>query len=113
MLRVGGRLLVSEPPDARAGRWPPGELAMLGLVPEGGAESPRIVRFRQGELCPARFPRRAPHPQAAASTHQLQGTVASARDLIAPALEAEDRQAAPAVAAQAEVRASQQSLGAA
>lgn len=32
LLRLGGRLIVSEPPDAQPCRWPPSRLSKLGLV---------------------------------------------------------------------------------
>jgi len=60
LLRPGGHLVVSEPPEAPAERWPPAGLAPLGLVPaavvaEGGAH---YARLRQDGPCPDRFPRR-------------------------------------------------------
>lgn len=46
-LRIGGRLLVSEPPEGEAGRWPTAELARLGLGPaervEGGGASAVLI----------------------------------------------------------------------
>jgi 16S rRNA (guanine527-N7)-methyltransferase len=71
LLRVGGRLVVSEPPaDAAAAtadvpvtptptRWPVDGCAELGLVPElmlRGAFGFAVLR--QESLCPERFPRR-------------------------------------------------------
>ena len=55
-LAVGGRLLVSEPPEVRP--WPPEALATLGLVPVGRQGS--IMVLEQTAPCPARFPRRNP-----------------------------------------------------
>ncbi len=62
LLKVGGWLVVSEPPGAGEGnseRWPAGPLAELGLEPV------EIVRhgytfqvLRQTESCPEAFPRR-------------------------------------------------------
>lgn len=63
LLRVGGRLIVSDPPDVSHGRWSPPVLARLGL----GA--PRRVRvpaaftvIEQSAPCPDRFPRRVGIP---------------------------------------------------
>jgi 16S rRNA (guanine527-N7)-methyltransferase len=55
-LAVGGRLLVSEPPDVRP--WPPARLAELGLHPVGRSGS--VMVLEQAEACPERFPRRRP-----------------------------------------------------
>jgi 16S rRNA (guanine527-N7)-methyltransferase len=59
-LAVGGRLVVSEPPEDRV--WPPGPLAELGLRPLG--RSGPVMVLEQAEPCPDRFPRRRPagHP---------------------------------------------------
>lgn len=58
-LRVGGRLVVSEPPG-EVERWPAAGLARLGLV---SLDSPAGLRaFRQFEACPATFPRRRLSP---------------------------------------------------
>jgi 16S rRNA (guanine527-N7)-methyltransferase len=59
LLRVGGRLLVSEPPDA-PGRWPADGLAALDLSP---SESWRIDGFAffeavQVARCSVTYPRR-------------------------------------------------------
>jgi 16S rRNA (guanine527-N7)-methyltransferase len=59
-LAVGGRLLVSEPPEERA--WPPESLAELGLRPLGRAGS--VMVLEQSETCPDRFPRRRPEAHA-------------------------------------------------
>lgn len=63
-LRVGGRLLVSEPPAPAAHRWPVEGLAALGMAPErpvaaGRAHAQILV---QQERCPERFPRRTGIP---------------------------------------------------
>ena len=63
LLLVGGRLLVTEPPDAAAGtRWPNAGLAVLGLGVERTATDPNVVLLRQVERCPDRFPRRVGMP---------------------------------------------------
>lgn len=62
LLRVGGRLVVSEPPEAAA-RWEPAGLAALGLaldrVVEAGA---RYQVLTQVAMCPERYPRRVGVP---------------------------------------------------
>ena len=55
-LAVGGRLLVSEPPDERP--WPAGPLAELGLVVRGRRGG--VIVLDQRVPCPERFPRRSP-----------------------------------------------------
>jgi 16S rRNA (guanine527-N7)-methyltransferase len=71
-LGVGGTLVVSEPPpdtDAELGdgasgrggeaRWPPTEVARLGLEPgPAWTDTFRYQALRQRQLCPTRFPRR-------------------------------------------------------
>jgi 16S rRNA (guanine527-N7)-methyltransferase len=62
-LRVGGTIIVSEPPGGDARRWPATGLAELGLVldlEEPGP--PAFVRLRGAEVCPRRFPRRTGVP---------------------------------------------------
>jgi 16S rRNA (guanine527-N7)-methyltransferase len=65
LLATGGRLVVSEPPDADATRWPAPALEALGLAPEravrieGGAA---YQVLRQASWCPERFPRRVGIP---------------------------------------------------
>jgi 16S rRNA (guanine527-N7)-methyltransferase len=58
----GGCLVVSEPPDVEADRWPAAGLALLGLVDEGLVRGPtsavRVLRSPAGP--PDRVPRRAP-----------------------------------------------------
>lgn len=63
LLRVGGRLVVSEPPDDLDERWPEESLGVLGLG------EPSTVRERYGfrvmtqdRPCPDRFPRRVGIP---------------------------------------------------
>jgi 16S rRNA (guanine527-N7)-methyltransferase len=57
-LRVGGHLLVSEPPDGTAGRWVGAPLDQLGLEDEGAAGTPAMRCLRQVVPCPDRYPRR-------------------------------------------------------
>lgn len=58
LLRVGGRLVVSEPPVATANRWPRAPLAQLGLEPEVTSEGPpRLQVLRLVAACPPAFPR--------------------------------------------------------
>jgi 16S rRNA (guanine527-N7)-methyltransferase len=60
-LRPGGALLVAEPPDERADRWPVEPLASIGLVDDGTTRTPSgsVRRLRRvGELPPA-IPRRS------------------------------------------------------
>ncbi len=65
LLRVGGRLVVSDPPEAGAGRWPPDALADLGL----GTPRPvdvdgfHLTVLAQASPCPDRFPRRPGIPE--------------------------------------------------
>jgi 16S rRNA (guanine527-N7)-methyltransferase len=63
LLRVGGRLLVSDRRDA-GDRWPAGPLEQLGLAPAGRweAETGAIQVLEQRELCPERYPRRVGLP---------------------------------------------------
>lgn len=65
-LRVGGLLVVSEPPVAEAGgpsRWPPAQLAALGMGESMTVgQSPHFVAVPQRIACPERFPRRVGVP---------------------------------------------------
>jgi 16S rRNA (guanine527-N7)-methyltransferase len=62
LLRVGGRLIVSEPPDGPA-RWPAAGVAALGLrVVVRSADGPRLQVLEQVTPCPDRFPRRVGVP---------------------------------------------------
>jgi 16S rRNA (guanine527-N7)-methyltransferase len=56
LLVVGGRLLVSEPPEERS--WPEDALGALGLTPIGRHGS--IMVLEQATPCPERYPRRHP-----------------------------------------------------
>jgi 16S rRNA (guanine527-N7)-methyltransferase len=60
LLRLGGVLVVSEPPE-ETDRWPAEGLAPLGLVDEG-APVAGMRRLRQTSLCPETFPRRVGMP---------------------------------------------------
>ena len=55
-LNVGGRLLTSEPPDART--WPEAPLRELGLIARARRGS--VMVLEQRTPCPERFPRRNP-----------------------------------------------------
>ena len=59
LLRVGGLLVVSEPPDG-ADRWPAEDLAALGLVSD--TAPPGMHRCRQARPCPDTWPRRVGLP---------------------------------------------------
>jgi 16S rRNA (guanine527-N7)-methyltransferase len=64
LLRVGGRLLVSEPPDPDPARWPAADLANLGLVLHGRSESGSGSVMELEQVSPARdeVPRRPGAP---------------------------------------------------
>lgn len=68
LLRVGGLLVVSEPPDASTpDRWPTEGLAELGAGPAvavvvDGPVPVHLVRIEQVAPCPAAFPRRVGIP---------------------------------------------------
>jgi 16S rRNA (guanine527-N7)-methyltransferase len=76
LLRVGGRLIVSEPPPEdptrespllgqapTPDRWPPDGCAELGLTPELGLRDVfGFAVLRQTSQCPDRYPRRAGIP---------------------------------------------------
>jgi 16S rRNA (guanine527-N7)-methyltransferase len=61
LLRVGGQLVVSEPPAGGSDRWPAGPLARLGLVRDAGGD-PTYASFTQSRPCPPAFPRRRMAP---------------------------------------------------
>jgi 16S rRNA (guanine527-N7)-methyltransferase len=67
-LRVGGRLVVSEPPhggddEPPASRWPAEGLATVGLAPDRAWSEPyRYRSFVAVAACPARYPRRVGVP---------------------------------------------------
>ena len=64
LLRVGGRLIVSEPPDEAVDRWPTAGLASLGLRATGRVEQAfsRFQVLRQDDVCPEAYPRRVGVP---------------------------------------------------
>lgn len=58
LLRLGGRLIVSEPPHA-GDRWPLAGTKLFGLVPLGSAQgTPKIQVLEQRSPCPDTYPRR-------------------------------------------------------
>lgn len=62
-LAVGGRLVVSEPPDGPENRWPADGLSVLGMGPARpvrGAYAYQVIY--QERACPDRFPRRVGVP---------------------------------------------------
>jgi 16S rRNA (guanine527-N7)-methyltransferase len=63
LLKVGGRLLVSEPPEG-PDRWPYDGLAPLGFSPATSPEADglRFVELTQTTPCPQRYPRKAGIP---------------------------------------------------
>jgi 16S rRNA (guanine527-N7)-methyltransferase len=62
-LRVGGHLVVSDPPEEDPARWPAEGLAELGLSDDGAGPGPvHLRRLRQVTTCPDRYPRRAGIP---------------------------------------------------
>jgi 16S rRNA (guanine527-N7)-methyltransferase len=62
LLRVGGQLLVSEPPGPSTDRWPADGLALVALAPDGVPIVEGVASFTQVGPCPARFPRRRLSP---------------------------------------------------
>lgn len=63
LLRHGGVLVVSEPPEDDATRWPADGLAQLGFDPPVVvAGRARFVRILLTEPCPVRYPRRVGLP---------------------------------------------------
>jgi 16S rRNA (guanine527-N7)-methyltransferase len=62
-LRVGGRLVVAEPPGGAPDRWDADGLAKLGLRVVGSAVEPTAFQIlEQVEVCPDRYPRRVGIP---------------------------------------------------
>ena len=64
LLAVGGRLIVSEPPEGEGERWPTEPLIRLGLVPVSRFEQAfsRFQILRQEFPCPEAYPRRVGTP---------------------------------------------------
>lgn len=63
LLRLGGTLVVADPPGGAPDRWPPDQLRLLGLVDDGRIVEPvALQRFRLEEECPDRYPRRVGIP---------------------------------------------------
>ena len=63
LLRLGGAVVVSDPPGGDASRWPAAGLAVLGLEPDGMVRAGAAYqRLRQVELCGERYPRRSGVP---------------------------------------------------
>jgi 16S rRNA (guanine527-N7)-methyltransferase len=65
LLRVGGHLVVSEPPSSirDASRWPADPLAELGLEPSTRWTTPYAYQsLTQSSRCPTRYPRRVGVP---------------------------------------------------
>ena len=62
LLRMGGVVVVSEPPHDSAERWPDAGLAALGLVAEAAPGVPRFQALRRVGECSDRFPRRVGVP---------------------------------------------------
>lgn len=65
LLRLGGVIVVSDPPDSVGDRWPAAGLAPLGLEVEvtTSVEGATYTRLRQVEACADRFPRRVGVPE--------------------------------------------------
>jgi len=64
LLAVGGRMVVSEPPDGGDPRWPAERLATLGATagPHVRIANGTYQVLEQTLLCPDRFPRRSGVP---------------------------------------------------
>jgi 16S rRNA (guanine527-N7)-methyltransferase len=64
LLRVGGRLLVSEPPEEQPSRWPAGGVGQLGLAVRDRLATPTgtIQVLEQVEPCSDVYPRRVGVP---------------------------------------------------
>lgn len=61
LLRPGGALIVSEPPEPEPNRWPENGLAALGMRPVRAVVAGKGGRFQvvhQESPCPQRYPRR-------------------------------------------------------
>ena len=64
LLEVGGRLVVSEPPEPDDDRWPADPLVRLGLALDGRKSSGEatVAVFSQVKPCPSTYPRRTGIP---------------------------------------------------
>lgn len=64
LLAIGGRLVVSEPPEPSDDRWPAEPLAALGLRFDGrtASEYATVAAFTQVTPCPRTYPRRTGVP---------------------------------------------------
>jgi 16S rRNA (guanine527-N7)-methyltransferase len=64
LVSIGGRVVVSEPPDPDSGRWPADGLARLGLwrLPQRDDGSAPLVVLHKRKACPAWAPRRVGLP---------------------------------------------------
>lgn len=63
LLRIGGHVVVSEPPEPAGERWPPDGLQRLGLAPGAVIDGPpRFIRLELVAPVPDRFPRRVGVP---------------------------------------------------
>lgn len=63
LLRIGGRLIVAEPPGGNPGRWDPDGLASLGMAAVRAITEPSALQvLEQVGPCPARYPRRVGVP---------------------------------------------------
>jgi 16S rRNA (guanine527-N7)-methyltransferase len=63
LLKVGGTLVVAEPPGGDPDRWDPEGLTLLGLSPGRSVTRPTAYQVLIQETpCPARFPRRTGIP---------------------------------------------------
>jgi len=63
LLKLGGHLIVAEPPGGDPLRWPPLGLALVGLQADRRTTEPwAMQRLTQASTCPARYPRRTGIP---------------------------------------------------
>ena len=63
LLRLGGHVIVAEPPGGNPSRWPADGLALLGLRVDGTITTPwALQRLVQADHCPERYPRRTGIP---------------------------------------------------
>jgi 16S rRNA (guanine527-N7)-methyltransferase len=64
LLKLGGHVIVAEPPGGDPSRWPPSGLALLGLRPDRTTTGPwALQRLVQTMPCPDRYPRRTGIPE--------------------------------------------------